>query len=78
MITKDDLQRESAQSQKYAHRSIAALTIAAACCGSFVGLTGLLPRFIIVAAACACVFGLLIVVSLCFDARVRQPGCSAE
>jgi hypothetical protein len=37
MITKDDLQRESAQSQKYALRLIAALSIAAAY-GSFVGL----------------------------------------
>jgi hypothetical protein len=38
MITKDDLQRESAQSQKYALLFIATLTIAAACCASFVGL----------------------------------------
>jgi hypothetical protein len=38
MITKDDLQRESDQSQKYALRFVAALTIAAACCASFVGL----------------------------------------
>jgi hypothetical protein len=37
MITKDDLQWESAQSKKYALRLIAALTIAAAY-GSFVGL----------------------------------------
>jgi hypothetical protein len=36
MITKDDLQRESDQSQKYALRFVAALTISAACCGSFV------------------------------------------
>ena len=38
MITKDDLQRESAQSLKYALQYIAAVTIAAACCWSFVGL----------------------------------------
>ena len=38
MITKVDLQRESAESQKDAVQFIAALTIAAACCGSFVGL----------------------------------------
>ncbi len=38
MITKDDLQRKSDQSQKYALRFVAALTIAAACCASFVGL----------------------------------------
>jgi hypothetical protein len=38
MITKDDLQRESAQSQIYALRFIAALTVAAACCASLVGL----------------------------------------
>jgi hypothetical protein len=44
MITKDDLQRESAQSQKYAHRLVAALTIVAACCGSFVGLVIYLRR----------------------------------
>jgi hypothetical protein len=38
MITKDDLQRESAQSRKYALQYIAAVTIAAASCWSFVGL----------------------------------------
>jgi hypothetical protein len=38
MITKDDLQCPSDQSQKDALRFIAALTIAAAFCGSFVGL----------------------------------------
>ena len=44
MITKDDLRWESTQSQKYAHRLVAALTIAAACCGSFVGLVIYLRR----------------------------------
>jgi hypothetical protein len=47
MITKDDLQRESAQSLKYALQYIAAVTIAAACCWSFVGLVivrGAKPR----------------------------------
>ncbi len=34
MITKDDLQRESAESEKYALRYIAAVTIAAARCWS--------------------------------------------